>query len=204
MRSPAKGNRLVVSASADVHTLREGSLHPAQLEGPVDSRIAARTARVRTLAARRPSQVLLAAFFLVLLAAALFASRAILPAAAFAPRESTSRVARAPSFDDARQVWSIPAPAPEVRVAPVPTPRIEATDWSALSLGVSTVAPATALATGEARPAELDVVMSERERGMILASVKSGEPDGLPSPQGYTPGIVVLVPGGANSDGICR
>ena len=137
----------------------------------MDSRIASRTARVRTLAARRPARIVVAAFLLLLLAAALFASRANLFASSFAP-------------------------------APVPRPA--ATDWSALSLDVRTVAPATALATSEARPAELEVTMTERERSMLLASVKSGEPEGLPSPQGYTPGIVVLVPGGANSDGICR
>jgi len=170
----------------------------------MDSRIAARTSRVRTLAAQRPSQLLVAAFLVLLLAAAWFASRASLPASAFAPRASAAHIATGPSFDDARQVWSIPAPAPEVRVAPAPVPRPAATDWSALSLDVRTVAPATALATSEARPAELEVTMTERERSMLLASVKSGEPEGLPAPQGYTPGIVVLVPGGANSDGICR
>jgi len=170
----------------------------------MDSRIASRTARVRTLAARRPARIVVAAFLLLLLAAALFASRANLFASSFAPAESAAHVALAPSFDDARQVWSIPTPAPEVRVAPAPAPRPAATDWSAFSLDVRTVAPATALATSEARPAELEVTMTERERSMLLASVKSGEPEGLPSPQGYTPGIVVLVPGGANSDGICR
>jgi hypothetical protein len=170
----------------------------------MDSRIAARTSRVRTLAAQRPTQLLLVAFLLLLLAAAWFASRAALPASAFAPQESAARVALVPSFDDARQLWSIPAPAPEVRVAPAPTAHVEATNWSALSLGVNGVAPVTGLATSEARPAELDVAMSASERSMLLASVKSGEPEGLPSPQGYTPGIVVVVPGGANSDGICR
>jgi hypothetical protein len=170
----------------------------------MDSRIASRTARVRTIAAQRPTQLMAAAFLLLLLAAALFASRANLFASSFAPGESATRVAITPSVDDARQVWSIPAPAPEIRVAPVPAPRPAATDWSALSLGVSTVAPANSFATSEARPAELDVRMTERERSMLLATVKTGEPEGLPSPQGYTPGIVVLVPGGANSDGICR
>lgn len=168
----------------------------------MDSRIASRTARVRTLVARRPSQILIAALFLLLLAAAWVASRATPPASAFAPNESATSVAWVSSFDDAREVWSIPTPAPTPRVAPAP--KVETTDWSALSLGVRPVAPSTALATVEARPAELDVAMSEHERSMLLASVKSGEPDGLPSPHGYTPGIVVVVPGGANADGICR
>lgn len=171
----------------------------------MDSRIAGRTSRVRTLAAQRPSQLLFAALLLLLLAAAWFAaSRAAMSGSALAPFDAATRVATGPSLDDARQVWSIPAPAPEVRVAPAPAAPVETTDWSALSLGVAGVAPAPELATSEARPAELNVAMSDHERRMILASVKSGEPEGLPAPQGYTPGIVVLVPGGANSDGICR
>ena len=106
--------------------------------------------------------------------------------------------------DFATQVWSItPPPTPEVRVAP-PTPVVEPTDWSSLSLGVTGVAPVTTLATSHARPAELANSMTDSERRMVLASVRSGEPEGLPSPQGYTPGIVQIVPGGASSDGICR
>jgi hypothetical protein len=85
----------------------------------MDSPIAARASRVRVLAAQRPSQLLFAAFLLLLIAAAWFAvSRDVPTASGFAP---AARLAAAPSLDDARQVWSIPAPAPEVRVAPAPT-----------------------------------------------------------------------------------
>ncbi len=171
----------------------------------MDSSIAAHTSRVRTLAARRPSQILLVSLLLLVFIAAWYAmSRAALTTSAATAKTST-RVAAVTSQDAAMQPWMIPTPAPEVRVAPAPAAQVDPTDWSALSLGVSNVGvvPVASLATS-ARPAELNSSMSDRERRTLLASVKSGEPDGLPSPQGYTPGIVQIVPGGANSDGICR
>jgi len=171
----------------------------------MDSSIAAaRTSNVRILAASRPSQIAVVSALLLLFAVAWFAaSRAALTSRS-ASSDGTTRVAAVASRDEATQRWVIPAPAPEVRVAPRPTPVVDPTDWSALSLGVSGVAPAATVATADARPAELANSMSERERRMVLATVRSSEPEGLPSPQGYTPGIVVLVPGGASSDGICR
>ena len=170
----------------------------------MDSPIAVRTSRVRTLAAQRPTQIAVAAIMLLLTAAAWFAaSRAALPTSRAATNLDASRVAAVPSRDEAMQTWIIPAPT-EVRITPRPVPKVDPTDWSALSLGVAGVAPVATLATSAARPAELATAMSENERRMLLASVKSGEPEGLPSPQGYTPGIVVIVPASSGSDGICR
>ncbi len=170
----------------------------------MDSSIAAaRTSNVRILAASRPSQIALVSALLLLFAVAWFAaSRAALPSRS-ASSDGATRVA-VTSRDEATQRWVISPPAPEARVAPRPTPFVDPTDWSALSLGVSPVAPTAAAATANARPAELANSMSERERRMVLASVKNGEPEGLPAPQGYTPGIVVLVPASSGSDGICR
>jgi len=170
-------------------------------------RPAPRASRVRALAARRPSQLLLVAILLSLFAAAWFAaSRAALTAAHQATRSSSTRLASIPSRDDAREVWSIPAPELRAAPAPVPSPRPDATRWAALSLGVTdvSVAPVASLVAAAGRPAELDAPMSAHERRALLAGARNGEPDGLPAPQGYHPGIAVIVPGGANSDGICR
>ena len=170
----------------------------------MDSPVAVRTSSVRTLVAQRPSQIVLVSVLLLLFVAAWFAASRAAMTSSRSAQAGATRVAAVTSRDEATQTWVIPAPAPEVRVAPRPAPTVDPTDWSALSLGVSGVAPVATLATANARPAELANSMSERERRMVLASVKSGEPEGLPSPQGYTPGIVVLVPGGGSSDGICR
>ncbi len=173
----------------------------------MDSRIAAQTSRVRAIAAQRPSQIVLFSLLLLAFIAAWYvASRAALATAAGTTKSST-RVAAVTSLDAPMQPWIIPVPAPEafVATAPAPQPQVDPTDWSALSLGVSTagVVPVASLATS-ARPAELDAAMSEREKRTLLASVRSGEPEGLPSPHGYTPGIVQIVAGGSNSDGVCR
>lgn len=109
-----------------------------------------------------------------------------------------------PSDDTAAETWqlSVPpiaAPAPQPVVRPAPEP-----DWSALRMGVATGAsPATAsLAVATPAPAELAIAMSARERRALIASAR--EPESPAGPRGYRPGIVVIVPGGSSSGGVCR
>lgn len=163
--------------------------------------------RVATEVARRPALLLvtITALALALAAAWLVTSRDMLglferpdpSVSVVASSQSSGPIAR----DVASEPWRIVAPKPQG--APPPARVEPAPDWTAFSLPVAdpnTVAPATvALASA---PSGLDVPMSSRERKALIATAR--EPEGLPSPEGYRPGIAVIVPGGSMSDGVCR
>ena len=109
-----------------------------------------------------------------------------------------------PRLDTAVETWRIP---PAIVPAPAPRPVTRvvepAPDWSTLHAGIAsaTAGPTVSLASAPS-PAELDVAMSARERHALIASAR--EPEGLPGPRGYRPGIAVIIPGGSSSDGVCR
>ena len=111
-----------------------------------------------------------------------------------------------PRLDSADETWHLPVPPP---VAATERPRArrpalatEATDWSALRLGVTAVASPEPAAAAVMRPAELEIAMSAHERRALIAAAR--EPESLGPPRGYRPGIAVIIPGGSSSDGVCR
>lgn len=161
--------------------------------------------RVATEVIRRPILLLVAGASLALLFAA--AWLVITQAAPKLSQETLAptRVAAPPAVlpaagDIAVETWRIPAPRPVV--APAPRRVEPAPDWSALRLSVAAIAPAGTPATRAGAPSGLEVAMSARERRALIATAR--EPEGLPSPEGYRPGIAVIVPGGSMSDGVCR
>ncbi len=164
-----------------------------------------RTPRIRAIAL--PTHAPLVAFALLLLLAAV----AWLAFTRLAPSHATAiqvepAIALEPYTDAPYRSFVVPEPtaplvAERVQIA---VPDVDATDWAALSSGVATIGVAPAAIASSAQPAELATAMSDRERRALLASVRTGEPEGLPGPQGYRPGIAVIVPGGSMSDGVCR
>jgi hypothetical protein len=156
--------------------------------------------RSPALATGRPSILLVAAALLALMLAAAWLVTARSNDARATSRLDAGGVREvAISTDVATQTWSLEAPL--VAADPVSSP-VPVVDWSALSVGVAAArAPETRMATAAA-PAELAVAMSAGERRALIAAAHD---DGsLPSPEGYRPGIVVIVPAGSGSDGICR
>lgn len=161
--------------------------------------------RVATEVIRRPTLLFVvgASLALLLAAAWLVVTQAapLLSQNNPAPTRVAAQPAALPVASDvAVETWRIPVP----RAVVASTPRrVEAApDWSALRLPVAVVAPAGTPVTLASAPSGLDVAMSSRERRALIATAR--EPDGLPSPEGYRPGIAVIVPGGSMSDGVCR
>ena len=148
---------------------------------------------------------------LALAAVGLWSAQASRPAADGASSPVTPRPIAA--RDQASTAWRMPAlavaPTPVARKVAPPSPApldpAPAPDWSHLALGVAPAAAATApaivLSPAEA-PADLAIAISPRERRMLIASARDSEQS--PAPEGYRPGIAVIVPGGSRTDGICR
>ncbi|MGH7725900.1 MAG: hypothetical protein ACREOU_10790 [Candidatus Eiseniibacteriota bacterium] len=168
-------------------------------------RAAVATARI----ARRPATLLA----LVLVTVTALALAGWWWAVQSAPRHSSRAATQTATLaivnaDQPTQAWPmiVPDQVADANDRPTPAPKLDPEpNWSALALGIAdTGVPATAVhavASGAA-PADLEVPLSPAERGRLMAAAR--EPEAPPAPHGYVPGIVVYVPGGASSDGVCK
>lgn len=154
---------------------------------------------------RRPALLIVALTVSALFATAvgLWAWRS--PRVGAGPATPTETPLHVASVDQASTAWRLAVPVPDPAPTPVAVPAVEpTTDWAALAIGIvpATAASAAPTALAAATPADLEIAMSARERRALIASAR--EPVGEPAPEGYRPGIAVIVPGGSQTDGVCR